>query len=367
MAVALLLFLFAGRLQAADPVELDPPLFINIGGSEYTDDFGNFWLADREYGSTVGYGYVDFQNVASQRIGGPGLAVAGTTYDRSFGEARQGLDAYRVNVPNGTYNVTLHFAEVSGQITDDGQRVQDVYLAGIKVLDGYDIFAAVGPQVASSKLFQDVVVSEGQLTVQFVTQLGLSVMSGIHVVLIEAESPTPTPRPTATPTPTPPPEPVRFVNVGGGEYVDRDGNVWRADGPFSALGYGYIDDGGSSIVDRRSFGNLWLDIASTTDDALFATARNAVDRYDFNVAPGLYTIDLLFTETHLPNMATHRVFDVSIQGVTVLDDFDIIAEAGAYSSALTRRVEGVIASGGLITIRFLAADGSRFRQREFRH
>ena len=127
MAVALLLLLFAGRLQAADPVELEAPLFINIGGGGYTDAFGNVWFTDREYGSTVGYGYVDFPDAGSVIIGGPGLVVTGTVYGRAFGEARQGLDAYQVNLPDGTYDVYLYFAEVSGQITDAGQRVQDVY------------------------------------------------------------------------------------------------------------------------------------------------------------------------------------------------------------------------------------------------
>lgn len=358
MVVAALLLLFTGRLQAADPVELEAPLFINIGGDEYTDDFDNFWLADREYGSTTGYGFVDFINVESEPIGGPGVAVSGTVYDRSFGQAREGLDAYQVNLQNGKYDVKLYFAEVSGQTTAAGQRVLDVYIEGAKILDGYDIYDAVGPQAASSKLIQDVAVADGQLTIQFVTQLGLSVLSGVHVKLLEFDSPTPTPTPAATPTPTPRPSPVTFLNTGGGRHVDADGNVWEADRPFSSAGYGYIDDGGSSIVDRRSFGNLWLDIAGTPDDALYATAQNAIDRYDFTVTPGVYTIDLLFTETHLANLETHRVFDVSIQGVTVLDDFDIIKEAGAYNKALMRRIEGVSAEAGLITIRLLASDGS---------
>ena len=92
LVVALLLLSFAGRIRAADPVELEPPLFINIGGGEYTDGADNLWLADRGFDPAIGYGYIDFASVESETLGGPGLAISGTSYDPTFGQARQGLD-----------------------------------------------------------------------------------------------------------------------------------------------------------------------------------------------------------------------------------------------------------------------------------
>jgi putative intracellular protease/amidase len=81
------------------------------------------------------------------------------------------------------------------------------------------------------------------------------------------------------------------------------------------------------LIDRRT-GDWYLDIASTTDDAVFATGRNSIDRYDFAVVPGVYSIDLLFTETDITVVEGDRVFDVAAQGVTMLDNFDILAVAG---------------------------------------
>jgi len=57
-----------------------------------------------------------------------------------------------VNLPNGTYDLTLHFAEVSGAITGDGQLVFDVFVEGDFLLEHLDIYAAVAGQWASPKL-----------------------------------------------------------------------------------------------------------------------------------------------------------------------------------------------------------------------
>jgi hypothetical protein len=111
------------------------------------------------------------------------------------------------------------------------------------------------------------------------------------------------------------------------------------------------------LIDRRT-GDWYLDIASTTDDAVFATGRNSIDRYDFAVVPGVYSIDLLFTETDITVVEGDRVFDVAAQGVTMLDNFDILAVAGGYQAAHVERIEPIAATGGLITLRMLTAAGT---------
>jgi hypothetical protein len=146
LTVVTLLFLLVGRLRAADPVLLAAPAYINVGGAAIADVQGNLWLADQPFGASLAYGYVDFSSADSVSVGGPGIAVSGTDNDLVCGSGREGMDAYVVNLPNGTYDLTLHFAEVSGATTGDGQRVFDVFVEGEHVLAGLDIYAAVGPR-----------------------------------------------------------------------------------------------------------------------------------------------------------------------------------------------------------------------------
>jgi hypothetical protein len=360
LAVSVLLFAFVGNLRAADPVLMQSPVYINVGGDTVGDVQGNSWVADQRFDLTNGYGYVDFSSASSETVGGPGIVVSGTDNDAVFGTARQGHDAYVVRLANGTYDLKLSFAEVSGEIVASGERVFDVVVEGTTVLEAFDVFDRVGGQVATVKLIPGVIVTDSQLKIVFVASAGVAIVSAIEITEVVI-APTPTPAPTATtgppPTPTPVPVAVLHANVGGGDYVGTDGTSWLGDKPYDpSRGWGYIDDGQSTVLDRRT-GDWFLDIASTTDDAVFATGRSAIDRYDFVVAPGAYSLELLFTETDLTVATGDRVFDVAIQGVTVLNDFDILAAAGGYQAAHVERIEPIGATGGLITMRLLTAAG----------
>ena len=353
LAVATLL-LVLGRLQAAVPAtELAVPVHINVGGPALTDSTGRAWLADGIFSSATGYGHVDFNSVPSFAVGAALAPVAGTEDDLVFATARQGMDAFTVNLPNGAYDLTLHFAEVAGA-TSAGQRVANIFVEGVHAIDSLDVYARVGPSNALSLLVPSVVVTDAQLKMVFVAKTGSPRLSGLSVSA-SALAPSGTP----PPTPTLRPASVINANIGGNGLVGADGAIWLADRPFDpSAGWGYIDDGGANVIDRRT-GNLWLDIAGTDDDGVFATARNGVDRYDFTLAPGVYSVDFLFTETDFTVGAPgHRLFDVIAQGVTVLDDFDILATAGGYQRAVMATVDAVSVTGGTLTIRFLNASGT---------
>ncbi|WP_411896261.1 malectin domain-containing carbohydrate-binding protein, partial [Winogradskyella sp. A2] len=78
---------------------------------------------------------------------------------------------YAFSVPNGDYEVVLHFAEIffgatGGGSGGVGDRVFDVEGEGITLLDDYDIYADVGPQTEVSKTFM-VSVSDGELNLLF--------------------------------------------------------------------------------------------------------------------------------------------------------------------------------------------------------
>ncbi len=163
-----------------------------------------------------------------------------------------------------------------------------------------------------------------------------------------------TPVPTATPTPAPPtPTPVVAsswrVNAGGPQYVSASsGLTWVADENYS---------GGSTIAEGTT-------IAGTNDPTLYDTQRYGTDfSYTFNVPSGTYQVSLLFAETYSGDFGTgDRVFNVEINGVTVLANLDVYSQVGA-NTADVKVINNISPSNGAITITFLggtSTDGNAF-------
>ncbi|WP_276391542.1 malectin domain-containing carbohydrate-binding protein, partial [Eudoraea chungangensis] len=83
---------------------------------------------------------------------------------------------YEIPLDNGTYQVTLHFAEIywganGGGPDGENNRVFDVQIEGNTVLNDYDIIKDVGTETVVTKTFE-VVVSDGELTMAFDAQGG---------------------------------------------------------------------------------------------------------------------------------------------------------------------------------------------------
>src|SRR6185437_12861233 len=81
-------------------------------------------------------------------------------------------------VPNGTYQVTLKLAETWA--TASGQRIFSVKAEGATVISNLDIFSEVGANTADDKTFS-VDVSDGALTLAFVTDVQNPMVEGISV------------------------------------------------------------------------------------------------------------------------------------------------------------------------------------------
>ncbi|MCZ7545787.1 MAG: pre-peptidase C-terminal domain-containing protein [Anaerolineae bacterium] len=83
------------------------------------------------------------------------------------------------SVPNGTYTVTLYFAEF--YYSSSNQRVFDVFIEGTRVRAGLDIYAQVGRYAALVLPFYDVTVTDGTLNITFDASRGSAVISAIEV------------------------------------------------------------------------------------------------------------------------------------------------------------------------------------------
>lgn len=115
------------------------------------------------------------------------------------------------------------------------------------------------------------------------------------------------------------------VNAGGPAFTDSLGHTWAADNGYTS---------GST----QGYPNA---IAGTVDDTLYQTFRyddtpsTPLD-YSFQVQNGNYMVKLHFAETWSGiTAAGQRVFDVLLEGQTVLHNYDVYAVAGAN----TARVE----------------------------
>ncbi len=153
----------------------------------------------------------------------------------------------------------------------------------------------------------------------------------------------PTPTATFTNTPAPIIASTWRVNAGGPAYTDSLGNAWSADTQFTA---------GSTIAEGGT-------IAGTNDSTLYDTQRYGSNfSYVFHVPTGSYQATLLFAETYSGDEAVgDRVFDVAVNGVTVLTNLDVFAQVGA-NKALNEVINNISPSAGAVTIQFLGTSST---------
>lgn len=280
-----------------------PPgtLRINAGGGAYSDSLGNSWSADS-----------GFQGGATYNSG---AAIAGTSDSTLYQTVRYntgGPVVYQVSVPNGSYTVTLKFAEP--YFTSSGSRVFNVALNGTTVQSNLDVFAASGGIDRALDLSFPVTVSGGQITVTLTAVVAAPMVSAIQVVPSSAA--------------------IR-VNAGASSYTDSHGNVWSADTGFQ---------GGTTYASGAS-------VSGTSDGTLYQSVRyNASGPvvYQFGVANGNYTVTLKFAEPYYTSNGK-RVFDIALNGTTVWSGLDVFAVTGGINRALDLAFP-VSVSGGQITI-----------------
>jgi Malectin domain len=123
------------------------------------------------------------------------------------------------------------------------------------------------------------------------------------------------------------------VKCGGPAYSDSKGQAWSADMDFSG---GLV----SAVTGP---------VSGTTDPALFQGGRMPSDTaplvYTFPVANGSYHANLYFAELYSGDaFVGGRVFNVKVEGTTVLQNFDIFAAVGA-NTALIKGVDFAVTNG----------------------
>jgi len=142
------------------------------------------------------------------------------------------------------------------------------------------------------------------------------------------------------------------INCGGDAFVDEFGQQWQADDTLYSHSWG--QDYGMHPY-QASQRHITDDIRGTKSDELFQFFRFGRHRlwYDFPVPDGTYRVELYFVEPwhgkgggEKDDYEGMRIFDVAVNGETVINDLDPWAEAG-YVGALKRVIMGRAKDGKL--------------------
>ncbi len=196
----------------------DPPTEVvgfNCADSFYTGADGINYYTDREYSPELGAGYIGGYEFLWNRLS----YVGGDMDFKLFKSTRKGVEEYRFDVPDGTYIIKLGFVET--EYDWRGQRVQDIYVEGVKMLDNLDIWE-LAERNYGIEISLFATVTDGQLNVVFVPVKGETMIANLAVYQWSIDS-------------EPPPRVSGFATVGSYGL-----NILRWDEQFTPDIAGYI-------------------------------------------------------------------------------------------------------------------------------
>ena len=143
-----------------------------------------------------------------------------------------------------------------------------------------------------------------------------------------------------------------------GDLTDCNGAVWGKD-------FGYNNRAGAAICNLFGGGCAISGVAAIfgctdANTALLFRCEHygspALDdlAYSFNVANGSYIVNLLFANIYDQTTAAgSRVFDVAVESVVELDDFDQVLAAGGSGIAVARSLLVEVSDGNGLQIEFV--------------
>jgi beta-galactosidase len=176
-------------------------LNVSLGDTRfYTDDkLQEVWLPEKAY-TPGSWGYIgghvfSMKNNSLQKAG-TNKNILGTEYDPIYATQRVGLDDFKLDVPDGKYQVTLLFAELlsakerealvynlsnTTQKEEASNRSFDVFINGQKVLDGLGNSNYLEPERAFSVRYTIDVTGGNGIDVGFKPLKDGAILNGIQV------------------------------------------------------------------------------------------------------------------------------------------------------------------------------------------
>ena len=156
------------------------------------------------------------------------------------------------------------------------------------------------------------------------------------------------------------------VMLGSKRYFeDRDAQmVWLPEKEYAEGSWGYV--GGQAYRAKTRHGTLPasdLEIVGTSQDPIFQTQRVGLEAFKADVLDGRYYVYLYFSEFEsdkdhgslvfnlgndvIRENSGARIFDVDINGIKVLDHFNIARECGSERAVIKKFTVNVTDGTGL--------------------
>jgi hypothetical protein len=160
-------------------------------------------------------------------------------------------------------------------------------------------------------------------------------------------------RPPSVALPAPPTVGIRILAGSTKPYMDRAGRLWRADSYFTG---GVVQPGPTDFFGRPP------------DPSLYRTMRYGDFSYSIPAPPGVYELWLHFAE---PNYRSgtgvgseggenERHFTVTLNGTTLLNDFDVVNDSGVSPVDVRAFRDITPAADGMVHLQFQAVVGPPF-------
>ena len=171
---------------ASSPTPTPTPsssVLLNAGGPSYTATDGPY-TADQYFSGGSSFSTTN--------------PIANTADDTLYQTERWGSGSslsYNIPLTNGTYDLTLKFAEI--YFTSAVRRVFDVLVEGTERIANLDVFQAAGGANTAYDTTLPVTVTDGTLNILFRADISNTKVSAIKVVPAANPTPTPTASPTA--------------------------------------------------------------------------------------------------------------------------------------------------------------------------
>jgi Malectin domain len=339
---------FLPRKQEAEPQRKNQPLVVapdaagtriaaGHTGESYVDFWGRRWESDRYYkGGVPKPGPLHFfPPVADENLYS---SIREAVSDDIMVPQSQREFQYNIPVSPGVYELRLYFADPlrlqDGDRKQDAQDAQNtrhlqVELNGHPLLADFDPVADGGSAAVDIRAFKDVrPAADGEVHLVFRSDWGRAFVSALELM-------------PGTPGKS---EPIR-IWASRGNFVDANGVHWSGDRYF---------------IDGRTYTYANPEIGPRIPD-LYTGERHGNFSYAIPVAPGSYTVKLHFLEAFfsplIPAAHCHgvgcRVFDVTCNGIMLLQDFDIVREAPGAFQPVVREFHGLHPNGqGKLLISF---------------
>jgi beta-galactosidase len=175
---------------------------VSLGDNRYFIDEKSHqvWIPEKEY-QAGSWGYVggDVYRIpnSSRHPYGSDKNILGTDYDPIYETQRIGIKEFRFEVPDGRYDLTLHFAELISDVKREAlvynldnkeakpqkrvERTFDVLVNNVKMIDHLGSDNYLIPETAyNSRIFVDVKAGKG-ITLQFIPVKGDAILNGIQL------------------------------------------------------------------------------------------------------------------------------------------------------------------------------------------